>query len=92
MLSYNLFRTRDCSIYCAVPQDRPVPTFVRECAWQYHGTVTDWPSPTLPRAAQVAVRFNGFYIFHPFETPATAEGEKEVDSFASARLSANSPS
>jgi len=85
VLSYNLFRTRDCSIYCAVPQDRPVPAFVRECAWQYHGTVTEGASPTLPRAAQVAVRFNGFYIFHPFETPAAAEGEKELDQSATSQ-------
>ena len=35
MLSYNVFRTRESDVYCAV-------------------------------------RFNGFYIFHPFETPEIA--------------------
>jgi hypothetical protein len=36
---------------------------------QFHGRVADESIAPLPRAAQVAVRFNGYYIFHPFESP-----------------------
>jgi hypothetical protein len=71
MLAYNLFRTRDSDVVCAVPEDRPVPPFVHDGTWQFHGRVADESVAPLPRAAQVAVRFNGFYIFHPFESPCT---------------------
>ena len=53
---------------CAVPEDLPVPRFVTSKAWEFRGTI---PEGTVhsPRATEVSVRFNGFYIFHPYETP-----------------------
>jgi len=45
-----------------------VPGFVTSKAWEFRGTV---PEGTVhfPRATEVSVRFNGFYIFHPYEAP-----------------------
>jgi hypothetical protein len=36
MLTYNLFRHRDdADLYCAVPQDQAVPSFLTDHAWEY---------------------------------------------------------
>ena len=69
MLAYNVFRARQNDVYCAVPEDRPVPAFVGSTAWEFRGKLDKQSSLKLPRALTVAVRFNGFYIFHPFEAP-----------------------
>ena len=69
MLAYNVFRTRQSDVYCAVPEDRPVPAFVRARAWEFRGNLDESSSRKLPRCMSIAVRFNGFYIFHPFEAP-----------------------
>jgi hypothetical protein len=68
MLVYNLFRARGRDVVCAVPEDRPVPPFVHEPRWEFEGKVAE-DQVRLPRATNTAVRFNGFYIFHPFERP-----------------------
>jgi hypothetical protein len=70
MLSYNVFRTRESDVY--FPEDRPVPSFLLSRAWEFKGKVAENAGVALPRAAKIAVRFNGFYIFHPFETPEIA--------------------
>jgi hypothetical protein len=50
-----------------------VPTFLRARAWEFRGKIDDdQVTATPPEAVKVAVRFNGFYIFHPFETPKLA--------------------
>jgi hypothetical protein len=69
MLTYNVFRSRERDVLCAVPEDRPVPWFVSGTSWRYEGRMND--EANLPRALKVAVAFNGFYIFHAFETPET---------------------
>ena len=69
MLAYNVFRTRLDHVYCAVPEDRPVPAFVGSRAWEYRGKMDETSSVKLPRSLPVAVRLNGFYIFHTFEGP-----------------------
>jgi hypothetical protein len=65
---YNLFRRREeQDLYCAVPEDRPVPRFVAGEEWEYRGRVVeDRPLPAGFRldAAQVSARFNGYYLFH----------------------------
>jgi hypothetical protein len=71
MLSYNVFRARERDVLCAVPEDRPVPRFIRGNSWQFQGRITH--EANLPRALKVAGAFNGFYIFHPFETPEPAK-------------------
>ena len=65
--TYNLFRNRQRpELLCAVPEDRPVPGFVVPGDWRFERALR--PSDTNPpgfedRAAQVGVRFNGFYLF-----------------------------
>jgi hypothetical protein len=65
--AYNLFRNkRHSDILCAVPEDRCVPDFITGKAWSFDSKVTDraqQPPGFDPEAAQVAVRFNGFYLF-----------------------------
>jgi hypothetical protein len=46
-----------------------VPSFLASRAWEFKGKLADGSTVRLPKAANVAVRFNGFYIFHPFEHP-----------------------
>ena len=64
---YTVFRnSRRPSLYCAVPEDRPVPSFVREPTWSYECTTT--PDEPLPRgfdeeAARYATNLQGFYTF-----------------------------
>ena len=65
MRIYNVFRSRARDVLCAVPEDRPVPSFVTSKSWEFTGRIED--PIVLPKATEVAVRFNGFYIFHPFE-------------------------
>jgi hypothetical protein len=67
MLSFNVFRSRE-GFSCAVPEDRPVPPFLTSKAWEFSGKITG-DHHNLPPATEVAVRFNGFYVFRPFETP-----------------------
>jgi hypothetical protein len=69
MSTYNVFRTREIDFYCAVPEDRPVPAFLVASAWQFSGRLDDRPTVKMPKSLKVAMRFNGFYIFHPFEPP-----------------------
>jgi hypothetical protein len=69
MLGYNVFRTREIDFYCAVPEDRPVPAFVGSRVWKFGGRLEESPTVKLPKSLKVAARFNGFYIFHPFERP-----------------------
>jgi hypothetical protein len=67
MATYNVFRTTEIEFYCAVPEDRPVPAFVVSRGWAFSGRLDE--RRTLPKSLKVAVRFNGFYVFHPFEPP-----------------------
>jgi PAS fold len=65
-LRYNLFRRKgQLDLCCAVPEDRPVPSFVTGERWDFAGT---WdgvvPAPGLNRrAAEFGVRLNGFHLF-----------------------------
>jgi PAS fold len=65
-LRYNLFRRKGHpDLCCAVPEDRPVPSFVTGERWDFGGT---WdgaiPPPGLnPSAAELGVRLNGFHLF-----------------------------
>lgn len=67
MHAYNLFRRKDPSgFFCAVPEDHVVPAFVSGSAWEFARKVEN--SSALPfgfnrKAATMAVRFNGFYLY-----------------------------
>ncbi|PVE21167.1 hypothetical protein DC522_28145 [Microvirga sp. KLBC 81] len=66
MRTYNLFRRKDAAdLYCAVPENVPVPAFVTEDRWEYAqsldiGTLSGFDAD----AAQVSSEANGFYLFH----------------------------
>ena len=64
---YNLFRRKlEEDLYCAVPEDRPVPGFVAE-NWEFRGRLGEAeaaPRGFRPEAAQAATRATGYYIFH----------------------------
>lgn len=64
---YNLFRRRnEPELYCAVPEDWPVPGFIAGAAWDFGGRI-DAPA-AAPRgfdadAARHGVRLTGYYLF-----------------------------
>jgi hypothetical protein len=65
-LRYNLFRRKgQPDLCCAVPEDRPVPSFVTGERWEFGGT---WegairPPGWDPTASELGVRLNGFHLF-----------------------------
>ena len=64
--TYNLFQHEDKpDLYCAVPEDRAVPTFLRGGHWAFVGRITK--AAALPgyqeEQARSGVRLNGFYLF-----------------------------
>ena len=65
--AYNLFRSRQQpDLLCAVPEDRPLPGFLRWEQWTYERPLRApdaRPAGFHPRAASAGVRFNGFYLF-----------------------------
>ena len=67
---YNLFRSKcQDGLYCAVPEDRTVPAFVKADSWEFGGKVDHALTPPLGfngTAAKAGVRFNGFYLFVTF--------------------------
>jgi hypothetical protein len=63
--AYNLFRSRlEPDLVCAVPEDRPVPTFIKAPNWTYAGRTDAVAQGAFdPEMARTAVRSNGFYLF-----------------------------
>ena len=64
--TYNLFRREEKpDLYCAVPEDRAVPTFLRGENWAFVGRISE--AAALPgfqeEQARSGVRLNGFYLF-----------------------------
>src|SRR5687767_14624561 len=68
---YNLFRHRLATdLVCAVPEDRPVPTFIEATNWTFGGRTDALPEGTFdPEAARTAARFIGFYLFVTLDRP-----------------------
>ena len=69
-VAYNVFcRRRQPTLRCAVRQDRPVPSFVRDETWGFGGTITiEEPSAGFqPEAVEDAMRFTGYYLFQTLE-------------------------
>jgi hypothetical protein len=66
-VTYNLFRQgRDPAIVCAVPNDKPVPDFIRGPAWVFESTMELEADPAGgfdATLAQTAANANGFYLF-----------------------------
>ena len=70
--AYNLFRNRQQpELMCAVPEDRPVPSFIGPEQWTYERPLRPLdhkPAGFHGRAAHAGVRFNGFYLFQTTAT------------------------
>ena len=65
-LTYNLFRRRsEGDLFCAVPEDVPVPNFIETGEWDYSGKAcgSESPSGFDAAAAEISARFNGFHLF-----------------------------
>lgn len=65
--SYNLFCNKQRpELYCAVPEDRPIPHFLGPEQWMFECSLHPWDRPPpgfRSRVAYVGVRFNGYYLF-----------------------------
>ena len=65
--AYNLFRCkRSLDLFCAVPEDYPVPTFIDADRWQFAGKVdkpSDAPLGFKRETARAIVHLTGFYLF-----------------------------
>ena len=70
--AFNLFRLKlEPDLLCAVPEDHPVPGFVKGCTWAFVGKLSAasaTPAGFNERAAAASVRFSGFYIFQTRST------------------------
>ena len=67
MRTYNLFCRADRNeLICAVPEDRPVPSFITGPPWDFVARVQESVIETMGYdhdAAEVSVQWNGFYLF-----------------------------
>jgi hypothetical protein len=77
MRAYNLFRRKDeADLYCAVPEDIAVPSFVTEETWEFARSLKlEVLSGFDATAAEESVKANGFYLFHSTDHSAV-EAEK----------------
>jgi len=66
MRTYNLFRRKGVAdLFCAVPQDVPVPNFVSADEWEYARPLdVETLSAFDATAAEKSAATNGFYLFH----------------------------
>ena len=68
--AYNLFRrNQKPAVFCAVPEDRPVPSFINANGWEFAGKADEPATLRLgfnQKAARVDVRRNGYYLFETF--------------------------
>jgi hypothetical protein len=65
MIAYNVFQSREQGLYCAVPEDQPVPAFIVGESWEFSDKFAE---EELPKTAPEVIRFTSFFLFHPFET------------------------
>jgi hypothetical protein len=65
--AYNLFRNKERpELFCAVPEDRPIPSLIVAKAWTFESFLRTHdvaPPGFHDRGAKVGVRYNGFYLF-----------------------------
>jgi len=71
MMTYNMFRHKDeADLYCAVPQDRPVPAFLTEDKWSYARALDIRTLSGFDTvAANTSAKVNDFYLFQSNSSP-----------------------
>jgi hypothetical protein len=81
-LTYNLFRRRsEGDLFCAVPEDVPVPNFIETGEWEFSGKAcgSEGPSGFDPAAAKISARFNGFHLFVALPNKVQAQPTRLAD-------------
>ena len=69
MRTYNLFRRRDKEdLYCAVPEDGAVPSFLRDETWEWAKSLD---VSQLSDFDAEAANTNGFYLFYSTDSAAS---------------------
>lgn len=72
MQNYNIFCLRTVEgLCCAVPESRVVPLFLGSGEWAFGCKLADAGTAPIEfddRAAETAVRFNGFYLFQTMDS------------------------
>ncbi|PVE22400.1 hypothetical protein DC522_21180 [Microvirga sp. KLBC 81] len=64
MLTYNLFKHKDeADLYCAVPEDRPVPTFLTADKWEYASSLDIKALSNFDPTASRSARDSDFFLF-----------------------------
>jgi hypothetical protein len=64
MLAYNLFRHKDdMGLYCAVPEDMPVPAFLTKDEWVYSYPIDHKALARFDAAAQSFTTANEIFLF-----------------------------
>jgi len=78
---YNLFARKDApELYCAIPEDRPVPDFI-DCDWRFKGSLDRSqraPGGFIPPVAAASVRLNGYYVFMRYDALPSSEDDREI--------------
>ncbi|KLK93616.1 hypothetical protein AA309_08150 [Microvirga vignae] len=65
MLIYNLFRHKDeVDLYCAVPEDRPVPEFLTADDWEYARALDIRTLFDADTPANRSAKDGDFFLFH----------------------------
>jgi hypothetical protein len=71
--TYNLFwNKRRPDLFCAVPDDHPIPPFLQADEWAFNGSLHPFDAAPVgfsEKAADAGVRFNGYYLFQTVTLP-----------------------
>ena len=73
MRTYNLFRRQnEEDLYCAVPADVAVPSFLTDETWEWAQSLdVRQLSDFDAEAAEISANTNGFYLFHSTDSAAS---------------------
>src|SRR4051795_9392816 len=97
-LRFNLFRHKEMSdLCCAVPEDRPVPPFIRGERWEFAGAVGGpvggrSASPGFEQTeAVLSVRLNGFHLFQMVGSLRSPQVSKDLMRLGAGRTNPPAP-
>jgi hypothetical protein len=79
VLTYNLFRHKtDTGLYCAVPEDLPVPTFITKEEWVYLCPISRKVLARYDAAAERSVMAHETFLFHLDKRSPSRESSNDV--------------
>jgi len=91
---FNLFRHTEMSdLCCAVPEDRPVPPFIRGERWEFAGAVGGRSAaPGFEQTeAVLSVRLNGFHLFQMIGPMRSPQVSKDLLRLSAGRVDPAAP-